>query len=1373
MKPAYQPFRWNLRAVAMWSAAVLLPALTAAAGETQWIWSAEQTRDSVPEGACYFRKSFTLEGPTAGDLKIAADDEYEAYLNGRRIGTGESTERLDQYDVTNYLRSGMNLLAVRVTNKQGSTAALGVRLTVKERSRGEVTILSDESWLTNLRALPLWQTPLYNDSRWSGAQALGPVGRTPPWDDVSRQEEIAGVPTPADRPAAAPAGRTLAASDRKQTSVSRVSGNRVMAKSPAVPTPVDRAAAGPADRMPAATDGELTPAAREAGNRATATSRLAPVVSPPHAASPAPADNTPTAETAPKGEDQFVVEQVLDGQTTGSLLALTFNEFGHALAARDPGGLLLIHDSNHDGLIDQVRIANDQIKDCRGLLCLNGDVFATGNGPEGLALYRLTDQDRDGRFEQLRALLKFEGNGGRYGPHGVVLGTDGFLYVAVGCQARPVGEIGRDSPYRDYYEGDLVQPRYEDPDAEMLQVKAPAGMILRLTPDGKQLQAVAGGLHDAADLAFDEMGELFTQDSEAAADAGLPWFRQASVYHVLPGAEYGWRSGSAKWPEHFVDRLPPTLETGRGVVTGLVFYNHYAFPEEYQNALFFANWTQGRISALRLKPNGGSYTAASDLFVDDPTLHVTDMAVGPDGALYFVTGDRGMAGGLYRIRWTGQLPPGAMDVGKGLSAVVRQPQLADAWSRQSIAAAKVELGADWGPSIVGVAHSGANPWRYRTRALDLLRLYGPTPTTEQLSPLAGAENEQVRAKAAELMGIHPDEETREALIGLLSDSDRAVCRRACEALVRAGQTPPPDKLLELLKSDDRFTAWSARRLLERIPADQWRDRLLASDHQRLVIQAGLALLVSQPSPENARRVLERLTGLAAGFTSDRDFIDMLRLMQVALIRGQIAPDQAVELAQLLTEEFPSSDRLMNRELTRLLTYLRVSTILDRYLEYLSAADVQETEKLHMALHLPLLKEHWNVGRRIQLIEFLDAAQTSHGGSSRTGYITRAGRDFAKDLSDEELKTILSEGDRWPHAAVALLYRLPQQLDADTLATLKQLDERLQARHDAPTSRLKVGLVAVMARSGDAESLAYLRSLWDRDPERRPALAMGLAQSPAAPNWNYLVRSLPIVEADVAQEILQKLKTVQLAPEEPEYYRQVILRGLALGDPGAEDAIALLQHWTGIQQVTDGDWKTRLAAWQRWFAQTWPDSPPAAPPAPPEGRVWKYEELLRQVAGDQESQGSVQDGAALFRSATCGHCHRCGDQGEGRAPDLTTVRQRLMRKEIVKALLHPSEMIAVPYLNKTVVTTKGRVISGRISPIAEPGKVVIVRPDGRRMAVPDADVEESRAVPASDMPEGLLEPLTSQQVRDLFAFLLADRQPLLAQQPSKSAEPGKK
>jgi putative heme-binding domain-containing protein len=1341
----------------MWGVLLLLPGASLAQEQPQWIWSADQRTGSVPEGPCFFRKLFSVDRPISGELKIAADDEYEVFLNGRRIGTGKSTEVLDQYDVSGFLRTGQNLVAVRVANTRGATAALGASLTVRDRAGSALTISSDASWLTHLSPLPLWHTPLYNDSRWTKAQTLGRVGATPPWDSVERQRQIADGPAPARSPTPADDPAPLAAEpvEPRQMPVS------VEPALPVAQTP----ATGPGETGLHNRTPESAPPPAQTPGPAPARREPAPVTrSEPPAERPAP-------KTAPSNqEDQFVVELVMDGQTTGSLLAVTFNEFGHVLASREQGGVVLIYDANRDGLVDQVRVANDQIKDCRGLLCLNGELFATGQGPEGLALYRLTDEDRDGQFEQIRTVLKFEGQGGQYGPRGIVLGTDGLLYVAIGCLARPAAKADPVSPYRRYYEGDLVQPRYEDPNSDLAGVSAPAGTIIRLTPDGQKLQTIAGGFYDAAGLAIDQLGELFAQDSETAADLGTPWFRHAAVYHVLPGAEFGWRSGSAKWPEHFVDRLPATLETGRGAVTGMTFYNHYAFPEEYRNALFIANWTHGRISALKLEPRGSSYTAASELFVDDPALHVTGMAVGPDGALYFVTGDQGEAGGLYRIRWTGKLPPGASDWGSGLSGVIRQPQLEAAWSRQRIASEKTAMGEEWGRLIEGVAASQANSWSYRARALDLLQLFGPAPATAHLTALTGAEAAQVRVKAAELMGLRDERQTRDALIGLLGDSDLAVCRRACEALVRRGQTPPPNALIEVLKSDDRHAVWSARKLLECIPPDQWSERLLAGDDHRVVLQAGLALLVVQPGPENARRVLDRLTALAGGFTSDRDFLDLLRVLQLALLRGDIAPEDAAESAQLLAEEFPSKDRLINRELMRLLAYLRVSSIMDRYLEYLGSEETLDVEKLHVALHLPLLADDWNVGRQIQLIEFLDAAQGVRGGSARDHCVTKASRDFAQSLSDEQTRAILAEGDRWPHAAVALLYRLPERLDADTRTTLTRLDERLAENHDHPSRRLKVGIVAVLARSGDPESLAFLRSLWDRAPERRPAVAMGLAQWPSGENWNYLVRSLPLVEADVAREILEKLQQAELAPEEPEYYRQVILRGLELDGPGAAAAVALLEHWTGIQQAADGDRQAQLAAWQEWFAATWPDHPQARPSAPRAGRIWQYDALIGQLADDGTGPASAENGAVVFLSAGCASCHRCGEQGGGRAPDLTSVGHRLMRKEIVKSLLYPSDVVAVPYLTKIVITTRGRVLSGRISPLTEPGAVVLVQPDAQRVAVPVADVDETRAIHVSDMPEGLLEPLSAQDIRDLFAFLLAGHEPLLARQTAAPVEP---
>ncbi len=160
------------------------------------------------------------------------------------------------------------------------------------------------------------------------------------------------------------------------------------------------------------------------------------------------------------------------------------------------------------------------------------------------------------------------------------------------------------------------------------------------------------------------------------------------------------------------------------------------FPREYQNALFLADWSEGRILAVQLKPNGATYTASTEVFLQGQPLNVTDLDVGPDGWLYFVTGGRGTGGGVYRVTWKGNVPESARNLGTGIAPAIRQPQLQSAWSRQEVARIRQKLGEDWGPLLLGVARSTANPTHYRTRALDLMQLYGPSPAVGLLLELS-------------------------------------------------------------------------------------------------------------------------------------------------------------------------------------------------------------------------------------------------------------------------------------------------------------------------------------------------------------------------------------------------------------------------------------------------------------------------------------------------------------------------------------------------------------------------------------------------------------------------------------------------------------
>ncbi|MCB1209468.1 MAG: hypothetical protein KDK97_09085, partial [Verrucomicrobiales bacterium] len=188
-------------------------------------------------------------------------------------------------------------------------------------------------------------------------------------------------------------------------------------------------------------------------------------------------------------------------------------------------------------------------------------------------------------------------------------------------------------------------------------VRLPAGHILSMLPDGSDVQLFAGGLRNPLDIAFNKDGDLFTFDADMERDVGTPWYMPTRVLHVVPGADFGWRRGTGRWPAWYPDTLPSVIDIGLSSPTAIFFGYGSAFPERYQEALFLFDWSYGRIIAVHLTPNGKSYAGEQETFISGRPLNVTDGAIGPDGALWFTTGGRGTQSGLYRVVWEGTAAP--------------------------------------------------------------------------------------------------------------------------------------------------------------------------------------------------------------------------------------------------------------------------------------------------------------------------------------------------------------------------------------------------------------------------------------------------------------------------------------------------------------------------------------------------------------------------------------------------------------------------------------------------------------------------------------------------------------------------------------------
>jgi len=1063
-------------------------------------------------------------------------------------------------------------------------------------------------------------------------------------------------------------------------------------------------------------------------------------------------------------DPEFIIERLVSDEQTGSLVAMAFTASGDILASKEEGPLMLVADKNKDGTFESVQPFCREVRNVQGILPLGTRVYVIGDGPDGGALYQITDQNGDGRSDAIKTIFRFRGVIGEHGPHTVRLGPDGFLYVLSGNHAQAGVAFDQRSPYGAIYEGDLVRPRYEDPNGHAVGVPAPGGTILRTDPEGSFVELVAGGFRNAYDFAFDSDGELFTYDSDMEWDIGAPWYRPTRINHVPPGAEFGWRSGWAKWPPYYLDSLPAVLDVGIGSPTGVVFYDHIAFPSKLQKSLFVGDWATGQIHVVKLQRSGASYTAKLSPFIKGRPLNVTGLDVGPDGALYFCTGGRGTDGGIYRVRWSKATPPPAPP--PGIHQALRQPQLHSDWARLRIAAIKQNLGDRWQSELQRILKDHRAPASDRLRAMDLLTYFGPPPANNMLVELLRDPEPAMRVRATRLIGHRTDAALSQPLNSLLGDGDPWVRRVACETIAHRGAQIPVRDLVALLDDADRFVAFAARRALEKAPTEQWHSQVLSTTSPRVFLQGATGLLIANPSSQTARHVLARCEAMLRGQGPERGqpraqldnamFLDLLRVIQLALLRGEVPPANVPTLAQQLLREYPNSDHMINRELVKLLAYLQPPGTARAFAQQLET-NIPELEKLQIAGYAPRVATPWQTDDKLVMLRYYERVRSLEGGHSLRGYIEYFARDFFTKLTPGEKRQLIAVGERYPTSTLSVLAGLSGELEPELLAEIRALDQRLTGAEVEALARLRVGTVAVLGGSGDAESLAYLRDVYLHHPERRPPVAMSLTQHPDGENWPILVDSLRTVEGEPARTILAALATVDRRPETSEPFRNTILLGLRLRDSGGELAVRLLETWIGqASYPADAPLAEKLAAWQAWYANTFPNELPAELPAESLPNKWSYEELLSFLERPEGKAGSPSRGAQAFHDAQCINCHRFNGRGEAIGPDLTTVAQRFQRKEILESIVYPNQVVSDQYASQIVIA-QGKTYTGLVARHPD-GSITILQADSQKVHIPAEEIEEITASKTSAMPEGLLNRLSLEQVADLFSFLMNAPEP---------------
>ena len=231
-------------------------------------------------------------------------------------------------------------------------------------------------------------------------------------------------------------------------------------------------------------------------------------------------------------------------------------------------------------------------------------------------------------IESLRYTQIFDGvpccYASMHAANGLEFGPDNMLYVAVGAIAD---------------HGEVLNT---DQKAELHPWEA---SILRVKPDGSEIENYARGLRNAFDIAWDSSGRLY------ATNNGPDFGPNDTVYKVEPGGEHGYPfyecDNCFGLPTDGTELVPPIGEfIPHSAPTGVV-----AFPDDsipgYKDNVFVVLWSafEGAQKVVRFAPDG---TASADWATGFAAP--IDITVGPDGAFYVAGFETGV---IYKIKAEG------------------------------------------------------------------------------------------------------------------------------------------------------------------------------------------------------------------------------------------------------------------------------------------------------------------------------------------------------------------------------------------------------------------------------------------------------------------------------------------------------------------------------------------------------------------------------------------------------------------------------------------------------------------------------------------------------------------------------------------------
>ena len=282
------------------------------------------------------------------------------------------------------------------------------------------------------------------------------------------------------------------------------------------------------------------------------------------------------------------------------------------------GYITKLVDTDNDGKADKHTVYT-KVDNPRGILSIGDRLIVlhstVKNGKRGnQQLSVFVDADNDGEADgEAKPLITNLGNskylksrGADHSTNNIRLGIDGWIYISV---------------------GDFGFINAEGSDGTKLSLHG--GGIVRVRPDGSELETFVTGTRNVYDIAIDPYMNVFTRDN--TNDHGEWWTR---FNHYIQSADYGYPNLYTHFPE---DMLPALAEYGSGSGTGCLYFEEPGWPAKYNKVTMTADWGRSQIYIHRLTQDGASFRDKMESFID--STQVTDLDVDGSGRMYIAAWD--------------------------------------------------------------------------------------------------------------------------------------------------------------------------------------------------------------------------------------------------------------------------------------------------------------------------------------------------------------------------------------------------------------------------------------------------------------------------------------------------------------------------------------------------------------------------------------------------------------------------------------------------------------------------------------------------------------------------------------------------------------